>query len=40
MKKRVLATLLAVCLLFSVMACVASAEGEISISSAGRYPDG
>lgn len=31
MKKRVLATMLTVCLLFSVLACVASAEGEISI---------
>jgi hypothetical protein len=31
MKKRVLATILTVCLLFSVLACVASAEGEISI---------
>ncbi len=31
MKKRVLATILTVCLLFSVMACVASAEASISI---------
>lgn len=31
MKKRVLATMLAVCLLFSVFACVASAEGEILV---------
>ncbi len=32
MKKRVLATILTVCLLFSVLACVASAEGEISVA--------
>ncbi len=31
MKKRVLATILTVCLLFSVMACVASAEASITI---------
>lgn len=31
MKKRVLATILTVCLLFSVMACVASAESGISV---------
>lgn len=32
MKKRVLATILSVCLLFSVMACVASAESGITIA--------
>ena len=31
MKKRVLATILTVCLLFSVMACVASADSGISV---------
>ena len=31
MKKRVLATILTVCLLFSVMACVASAESGITV---------
>ena len=31
MRKRVLATILSVCLLFSVMACVASAESEIIV---------